>query len=58
MKKIFSQLNLILTLLVSFISVLISGCVFKLPKHVQADKNIEYVNVNWQSLKLDIYRPK
>jgi acetyl esterase/lipase len=37
---------------------LLTGCVFKNPRGVQAVKNLEYGRASGQSLQLDIYRPK
>lgn len=57
MKKLFRRFKLFQAVLLSFISVLATGCFLKTPKGVQVEKNIEFANVNGQSLQLDIYRP-
>jgi acetyl esterase/lipase len=51
--KIVSLLPLLVLLAICF-----SGCVQKIPKDVQAAKNIEYGRASGQKLLMDIYRPK
>ena len=58
MKKIIKKIGLFLALLVSFFSLWVVSCIFKVPKGVRAIKNLQYAVVNGDSLRLDIYRPK
>src|ERR1700761_594377 len=39
-------------------SIILCGCVFRLPSSVKVESNIEYAQVGNQSLLLDIYLPK
>src|SRR5580692_8033374 len=58
MRKI--KLNLPWMVLPFFLSVagLLAGCVQRVPKDVQAVRNIEYGRASGESLLLDIYRPR
>jgi acetyl esterase/lipase len=37
---------------------LLAGCVQRIPKNIQADRNLEYGRASGESLLLDIYRPE
>jgi acetyl esterase/lipase len=51
----FSKLTLLWLML---LLVFVSGCLPRLPKTIQTDKNIEYGHASGQTLLLDIYRPR
>jgi len=56
MKKIFTMI-LNFSVLISWVF-FAAGCIFKLPKEVSKQKNVEFARVGDRSLKLDIYSPK
>jgi acetyl esterase/lipase len=58
MKKIKYNLFRVVVPLFLSLMILIVGCVQRIPKNVQADKNIEYGRASGESLLVDIYRPK
>jgi acetyl esterase/lipase len=56
--KILCKVRFQSALLISIFSILMCGCVTRLPHTVKVERDIEYAQAGAQSLRLDIYSPK
>jgi len=58
MNKIHFKFSITTPLWLVLVSLCLTGCLPRLPKSIETDKNIQYGEASGQAMLLDIYRPK